>query len=78
MTTAQRLIEQGRKEGRQEGRLEGRLEGQRELLLKQLRLRFGSVSRRVMTRINGASAEQLDRWAERVITANSPEETLAD
>ena len=66
MTTAQRLIEQGRREG------------QRGILLKLLRLRFGSMSDQAMARINEASAEQLERWAERVITANALEEAPAD
>ena len=80
MTTAQRLFEEGRQkgrlEGRQEGLEEGNLAGQRRLLLKQLRLRFGSIPRPAMARINKASSEQLERWAERLLTAPSLQKVL--
>ena len=84
MTTAQRLYQEGRRDGRregkkeglEEGRQDGLLAGQRRLLLKQLRLRFGSVSRQAMARINKASAEQLERWGERLLTAASLREVF--
>ena len=38
----------------------------------------GSLSDQATARINEASAEQLARWGERIITASSPEEVLAD
>lgn len=72
VTTEQQLIERGRTEGRVEGRAEGRAE----LLLKQLDLRFGTVPTDVVDRLRGASASQLDLWAERVLTATSLDDVL--
>jgi len=66
----------GRQGGRQEGRQEGRLEGQRELLTKQIRSRFGDLPERLLARVNAASPEQLEHWAERILTAGSIEEVL--
>jgi predicted transposase YdaD len=72
MTGAQQLTAQARAEGR----AEGQVEGQAELLLKQLRLRFGALSPEVEERVRTASVEQLDVWAERVLSAASLQEVL--
>ena len=61
---------------RQEGEARGRQEGQRALLARQLRARFGEVPERPLERVNAATDEQLERWAERVLTAGSLEEVL--
>jgi hypothetical protein len=55
-------------------RAEGRTEGRRELLLKQLRARFGVLPKAAVKRVNAADVGQLDLWAERVLEAP----TLAD
>jgi predicted transposase/invertase (TIGR01784 family) len=65
-----------RREGEARGRREGQREGQRGVLLKQLRVRFGDVPERMLERVNSATVEQLDHWAERILTAGSIEEVL--
>ncbi len=83
---AQRFTEQGREEGRQEGREEGRQEGRQEglqrgearILTAQLRLRFGEMPAAVHQRIETADADTLLRWSERVLTATTLDEILAD
>lgn len=66
------LIEKGRQEGRQLGRQQG---GQ-EQLLKQLTGKFGLVPEWASERVHKASAEQLDRWALRVLREITLEDTL--
>jgi predicted transposase/invertase (TIGR01784 family) len=47
----------------------GRREGERELLLKQLRARFGELPETAVARVNKADVAELDVWAERVLSA---------
>ena len=74
-------IERGRSEGRQEGRAEGREEGRAEgqagIVLRLLELRFGDVPDAVRERVRGASAGELEAWAEAVLVAASLDEVLA-
>jgi hypothetical protein len=74
MTLAEKL----RQEGWDKGRQGGRQEGQRQLLLKLLTLRFGHVQQDSASRISEAGDEDLERWAERVLTASSIDEVLDD
>lgn len=84
MTAAERLKEEGRAEGEAKGRAEGKAEGeaqgkiagQAELLRKQLTLRFGELPAEARTRIADASLEQLEVYAERVLSAGSLDEVL--
>jgi predicted transposase YdaD len=69
--------QEGRVEGRQEGRVEGRQEGRAELVLKLLALRFGALPERAVEQVRAASLEELDGFAERVLTANALEDVLA-
>ncbi|MGI9573915.1 Rpn family recombination-promoting nuclease/putative transposase [Alloalcanivorax xenomutans] len=63
-------MKKGRRQGLQKGRQEGRQEGStteaRNILLRQLRRRFGEVPAEIETRLNGASREQLEDWIDRV------------
>jgi predicted transposase/invertase (TIGR01784 family) len=68
---------EGKAEGRAEGKAEGRAEGKAELLLELVGLRFGPPSEQVRAQVETASAEQLDQWAERVLTARTIDEILA-
>jgi predicted transposase YdaD len=76
------LVEQSYAKGRDDGRDEGRAEGQAvgqatgraEMLLKQIRLRFGPLTPADEARVRQATPEEHDLWAERVLTAA----TLAD
>ena len=70
-------LEQGRLEGEQKGEEQGRTHALREVVLKQLKLRFGSVPRKHAARIQQASVEQLERWSERIISADSVDAVLA-
>ncbi len=56
----------------------GRLNGQRSMLLKQLRVRFGALPETEVARVQAATAEQLERWTERVLSAVSLAEVLAE
>jgi predicted transposase YdaD len=84
MTAGERLrqegweqgLEKGRQEGLEKGLDKGRREGQRRVLLKQLRLRFGQIPRKITARVAKAEAEQLELWAERILTASSIDEVL--
>ena len=73
VTLADRLREEGRLKGEQKGRIEGEqkgaLDGRREILLKLLTVRFGKLPAAAVASVNGASVEQLETWAERVLTA---------
>lgn len=73
---AKRYVAQGRLEGRVEGKAEGRLEGRATLLIRQLTVRFGSLSDEVLKRISAAPIEELDAIGERLLTAQSLTEAL--
>lgn len=67
-------VEQGLKQG-----LEAGVERERKLLLRLLRRRFGNrVDAEAERRVETASAEQIEVWAERVLSAESLGELLAD
>jgi flagellar biosynthesis/type III secretory pathway protein FliH len=68
---------EGLQEGLEKGIRKGRSEGQRNLLAKQLQLKFGPLDAATEERLAGATQAQLSRWAERVLTAGSLEEILA-
>jgi hypothetical protein len=54
----------------------GRAEGRVDLLIKQLTLRFGPLPEAVITRVRTASLDELDRYAERVLSAETLEAVL--
>jgi hypothetical protein len=60
------IAEQMRREGREEGRLEERAA----MLRKLLTLKFGRLFPAHEALIAGATAEQLDRYVERVLTSS--------
>lgn len=71
----QDIVETWRRETLQEG-LE---QGERKLLLRLLQRRFGAeMDGTAEQRIRGASAEQIEVWAERVLSAPTLAELLAD
>jgi hypothetical protein len=76
MTTAEMLRREGEARGEARGRLQGAVEGKRELLLLQLRQRFGRLPATTVARIDKASAADLDMWASRVLAADSLDEVL--
>jgi predicted transposase/invertase (TIGR01784 family) len=62
---------EGEAKGRTEGEAKGRTEGKAETLRKLLTLKFGELSERAALRIASASEAELDRWVERVLTADT-------
>jgi hypothetical protein len=71
--------QQIRQEGIEQGRREGRREGECAVLLRLLRRRFGdAVNAHIEQRIATASTEQIDTWTERVLSAATLTELLAD
>jgi predicted transposase YdaD len=72
MTIGQQLIEQGRKQGVEQG-IE---QGERKLLLRQLVRRFGELPEKVVDRVNAASVEELERWADQILDAESIDDVL--
>ena len=81
MTAAEKLIAKGRDEGRIEGRdeglVEGMLLGSAGVLMRQLTKKFGELPEGVRTRVDEAREEELNAWAERVLTADSLEAVFA-
>jgi hypothetical protein len=60
-------------------RREAMKDGERKLLLRQLRRRFGAeIDGETERRVTAASAEQIEVWAERVLSAATLAELLAD
>jgi predicted transposase YdaD len=75
-------IEKGREEGREEGRKEGRekgfIEGEAVFLVRQLEIKFGPLEQLDIAMIKAADAGRLCIWGERVLTAGSLAEVLAE
>jgi hypothetical protein len=69
MSTAQKLIDQGVQQGR--------LEERRELLDMQLREKFGKLAPPVLARLAAATADELQTWARRVVTAKRIDDVFA-
>ena len=73
-TWRQEAIQEGVKQGLEQG-----LERERKLLLRLLRRRFGTeVDGEVERRVAAASAEQIEVWAERVLSVATLADLLAD
>jgi hypothetical protein len=69
---AQRYFGQGKAAGVIEGRTEGRVE----IILKLLATRYGAVSAAIEAHVRAVGSTELDRVAERVLTARTVEEAL--
>ena len=79
LMNTQDIVETWRREAIQEGVKQGLEQGERKLLLRQLRRRFGAeVDGETERRVAAASAEQIEMWAERVLSAATLAELLAD
>lgn len=73
VTIAERLRQEGKREGLELGRTQGE-QSVVELLLEE---RFGPLSAEARERLRGASTEQLERWARRVLHAASLDDVFA-
>ncbi|MFW6050405.1 MAG: Rpn family recombination-promoting nuclease/putative transposase [Myxococcota bacterium] len=77
VTEGERLIQQGLEKGLQQGLQTGLAQGRRDLLRHLLERRFGApLPDEAIVRLNEAAIPELDRWAERVLTATSLEDVL--
>jgi hypothetical protein len=61
--------ELGKAEGIALGEARGKLEGKSALLVKQMTLKFGPLTPTTLAQIHAASPQQLDHWAEKVLSA---------
>jgi hypothetical protein len=71
-------IKAGKEQGIKAGKEQGIKEGERALVRRQLTLRFGKLPAGAERRIARASLAELERWAERVLTASSLAAVFAD
>ena len=82
MTGAEMLTEEVRIEaearGDARGRAEGEARGRAEILLKQLALKFGPLSDAHIAQVQASSVEELELYAERVLTADSLDAVFAE
>ena len=76
---------EGEAKGRAEGRVEGEAKGRAEGLLWGARLlerllvaKFGELSNEVKSRLQAASADDIERWAERVLNAERIEAVFTE
>jgi hypothetical protein len=65
-------LRRGLQQGRQEGRQEGRREALHELVLRQLTLRFGPLSKQLQNRVARLAIEQLENLGEALLAFNEP------
>ena len=66
----------GREEGIQIGEERGLLSGQRQTVARLLTRRFGPLGTDVEARLSQASRDELDHWADALLTAGSLEEVF--
>lgn len=71
-------FQEGELKGELKGRQEGRQEGARFLLERLLTRRFGPLPDWGRERLAGATLDQLDRWADRTLDADSIQAVLAE
>lgn len=60
----------------QEARKQGERTGLVRLLLRMLRVRFGELPAATVARVEAADTPQIERWADRVLTAKTLAEVL--
>lgn len=83
VTSVERLAIQrgrieGKLEGKIEGKLEGKIEGQAKLLERLLTKRFGALPESALARLQSATAEQLEHWADAILEAPTLAAVLAE
>lgn len=77
LSIADQCREEGLQKGLRQGKAEGKAEGRAELLLRQIKARFGSASAEAERRIRDASTDLLDAWGVRILTATRLEDLFA-
>jgi hypothetical protein len=71
------ILDAGQQLGREEGREEGKLLTLRAVLTRQLAQRFGPLSAATATRIDEATEDEVERWVDGVLAADSAEALIA-
>ncbi|TBU91632.1 transposase [Stutzerimonas kirkiae] len=71
-------MQKGLEQGLEQGQALGQLQGQRRVLNRLLSSRFGPLPPRASERLDQATPEQLDHWADRLLEAQCLEEVFAD
>ena len=78
----QQGMQLGRLEGKEEGMQQGKEEGMQDeaikLLERQIKRRFGPISEETRHRLQSADIEQLERWADNILDAQTLEEVFKD
>ena len=69
-------LAQGLERGLEQGMERGQLTGKAAIVAKLLKLKFRHLPRAVQQRLRKASSEELDLWAERILTAETREEVF--
>ncbi len=70
--------QEGLQKGRQEGRREGLQQGEARVLERLLIQRFGPLPPWALEKLHAAGVERLERWADRLLEAESLEALLGD
>jgi len=73
----QRWWNEAKQEGHLAGVRKGKRQGEAAIVLKQLRLKFEALDSTTRSRVRGAEPSQLERWAQRLLTAGSLEEVFS-
>ena len=68
--------EQGLQKGREEGKEEGLYLGELQTLQRLLTKRFGPLPEAVQVRLSTASREEIERWLDRVLDAQTLDEVF--
>ena len=76
-TVAQEIFDDGIRQGIERGMEQGIERGKAAMLLRQMTLKFGSVSGPDRDRIGSASPDELDEWSGAILEAQSPEAVFA-
>ena len=79
ITSVERIgIEKGMQQGMQQGIRQGIRQGESALLERQLTRRFGAPSAETLARLQVATVEQLEQWAENILDATTLEDVFKD
>jgi predicted transposase YdaD len=70
------LVKKERLQGEQIGIQRGRMEGESRLLRKMIEIKFGAMPEWAESVLQSADSQQIDLWAESILTAESLEALL--
>ena len=73
----ERLLNEGLEKGMRQGMQKGRQEGEASLLARQLTRRFGSLDSATEQRLQQASSDDLERWADNILDARTLDEVFS-